>query len=177
VDWADGHALDDFKKIKPFFFVYAYILLFVIVIGVIFVLVYANTGGRPNFLHTSWEIVVYGSHDVAGIIPTCVIIAPVETLMFQVCIPKMLNISLSGVGAEGLSWGISQASFGLFHFSISHGDILTMVSAMMMGIVFLTLVKLSPMWGIGACAGAHAGWNLVVSYLQLSSLTTILGAG
>lgn len=167
----DPKTLDELRKIKPFFFTFAYILLFAFVIGFIFVLVYANTGGRPNFLHTSWEIAL----NFIGM--QMIIVAPVETIMFQVVLPKTLTISLSGVHAEGLSWGVSQLAFGFFHWGVYGGDVGSLASAVMLGIVFLTLVKLSPVYGIGCAMGAHASVNICITFFQLSSIAGVVGSG
>jgi hypothetical protein len=171
MDFDDPKTLNELRKIKPFFFAFAYMLLFVLVIGVVFVLVYANTGGKPNFLRTSWELGL----NYIGM--QCIVVAPVETIFFQYVLPKTLNLSLSGVGAEGLSWGMSQVTFGLFHSSVYGWSLTAMLSAVMLGIIFLTLVKLSPVWGLGSAMGTHASLNVCITFFQLSSVVTIAGFG
>jgi hypothetical protein len=118
---------------------------------------------------------------------TLFIIAPVETLVFQFVMPKIITVALATEDNRKTQiYGglIAQVSFGLFHFKTYGGDIASpfsgtviasMVVAIVLGVVFYWVVVQFPTWGLGGAMGLHAGWNISVVLFQLVILGSILG--
>lgn len=102
---------------------------------------------------------------------TCLIIAPIETLVFQFIMPKITTMSLHSIDTSTkkgvfqfamLGGVVSQFTFAGFHYAAYNHDLGSMGFAFALGLGFYTLVLASPEWGLGAAMGAHAGWNIIV---------------
>ncbi len=170
----------DLKQIRISSFVRAYVALSFFIISLFMI----------------GTIMWFGSLDVAHAFPaswgnylvtTLFIVAPVETLVFQFVAPKLISSALATkyTSRAQLYGGlIAQGSFGLFHFKACGGDIAapfsgaviaSMMVAVVLGIVFYTIVVQFPTWGLGGAMGLHAGWNISVVLFQLTILGSVLG--
>lgn len=113
---------------------------------------------------------------------TILIVAPVETLVFQYVIPKLATLQLrsmdestpKGFRLSVFGGMLSQLTFGGFHYVAYNHDVGAMLMAVVLGIGFYALVRLSPVWGLGAAMGAHAGWNVAVSVFNVQALQDVL---
>jgi len=106
---------------------------------------------------------------------TILLVAPVETLVFQFVIPKLTTIQLANAGLHTIGGLLSQVTFGLFHYVAYSHSITSMILAILLGMGFYAIVKSSKTWGLGAAMGAHAGWNISVSLFSVGVLPDILG--
>ncbi len=113
---------------------------------------------------------------------TILIVAPVETLVFQYVIPKLVTLQLRsmdestprGVRLSVYGGMLSQLTFGGFHYVAYGQSVNAMLMAVALGIGFYALVRLSPVWGLGAAMGAHAGWNIGVTVFHVQALQGVL---
>jgi hypothetical protein len=106
---------------------------------------------------------------------TILIVAPVETLVFQYVLPKMSSMALKGAKLSLLGGIAAQGTFAGFHYAAYSQDVVSMGFAFMLGIGFYALVKMSPVWGLGAAIGAHAGWNISIALLNPDYYSGALG--
>ncbi len=118
------------------------------------------------------------------LVTTILVVAPIETLVFQWILPKISTMSLKSVdvptkkrvlGLAVFGGVLSQLTFAGFHYLAYNHDLASMGVAFVIGLGFYGLVKSSPVWGLGAAMGAHAGWNIAVSVLSVGSLGAIFG--
>lgn len=118
------------------------------------------------------------------LITTILVVAPIETIVFQWILPKISTMSLRSVdvptkkraiGLWILGGVFSQGSFAGFHYMATNHDLASMGFVFMLGLGLYALVKTSPVWGLGAAMGAHAGWNIAVSIFDIGSLGAIFG--
>jgi hypothetical protein len=99
---------------------------------------------------------------------TILLVAPVETLVFQYIIPKLTTMQLASAGLQTLGGLLSQVTFGMFHYVAYDHNVWSMVMAIFLGMGFYALVRTSKTWGLGAAMGVHAGWNIAVSVFNVS---------
>jgi len=131
-----------------------------------------GTGGvdKPGMNQTTW------ANFIAF---TVLIVAPVETIVFQFVIPKLTTLSLATVRLQNLGGFLSQVTFGLFHWvaysQTGQSPYTSMVIAMFLGMGFYAVVRSSNVWGLGAAMGLHAGWNISVKLMNATFLQSIIG--
>jgi hypothetical protein len=106
---------------------------------------------------------------------TILLVAPVETLVFQFIIPKLTTLQLANAGLQTMGGLLSQVTFGLFHFVAYDQNVWSMLMAILLGMGFYALVRTSKVWGLGAAMGVHAGWNISVTVFNVSIFSGILG--
>lgn len=110
---------------------------------------------------------------------TILIVAPVETMVFQFIIPKLTTLSLATMSMQNLGGFLSQVTFGLFHYVAyqqgGENPWGAMVIAIFLGMGFYAVVRSSMVWGLGAAMGLHAGWNISVSLYSMEFFQDILG--
>ena len=165
-------------KVASFIRAYVALSLFTIAAFMIGSIMWSGNLNTANAFAGSWA---------NFLATTLFIIAPVETLVFQFIMPKIITIALASKDSKRTQiYGglIAQVSFGLFHFRAYGGDIAnpfagtvatSMTIAVILGIVFYWVVVQSPTWGLGGAMGLHAGWNISVVLFQLTILGSILG--
>lgn len=100
---------------------------------------------------------------VNKLISTMLVVAPVETFVFQWVYPKVTAMLLSFDTRLEVNAGyLSQVIFGVFHFTAYGGDVFSMLIAVGLGCLFYTIVRASPAWGLLGAMGAHAGYNISI---------------
>lgn len=167
-------AVKDMERVKlfPHFFL-GYTACAVIVFMVfVFGLLYFQGGlNAVTALPEVWA---------AFLLSTCLVIAPVETLTFQFIFPKLLSASLANKAhpkMQNAGGILSQVLFGVFHFNAYGGNALSIIVAIVLGIVFYTLVVQFPSWGLGGAMGAHASYNIAIVAFGLTGAGSIFGGG
>lgn len=90
------------------------------------------------------------------------LVAPSETLTFQVLIPRWLDAKfLAGKAKQRLflRYAVSQGLFAVFHFA-AYGQVWTaLVGPLVSGCVFLALTE---NYGASTAIGCHLAWNLSI---------------
>ena len=106
---------------------------------------------------------------------TILIIAPVETLVFQYIAPKLWTMTLAPYGMASLGAIFAQFTFGGFHYFAYGGSAISMALAVALGLGFYAIRRASDTWGLGGAMGAHAGWNISVTVFRAVMAGTIIG--
>jgi hypothetical protein len=106
---------------------------------------------------------------------TVLVVAPVETLVFQYVLPKVSTMTMKTANLAILGGIMAQLTFAGFHYFAYSYDWLSMGFVFVLGIGFYALVKLSPVWGLGAAMGAHSGWNIAVALMMEQGMNQIGG--
>lgn len=106
---------------------------------------------------------------------TVLVVAPVETLVFQYILPKVSTMSLKTANLAILGGIAAQGTFAGFHYFAYSYDWMAMGFVFILGVGFYALVKLSPVWGLGAAMGAHSGWNIAVALMTDQGMSQIGG--
>lgn len=113
------------------------------------------------------------------IITTVCIVAPVEGIVFQFVMPKIISTFLANKNlpkAQAFGGIIGQIQFGVFHLhkltESTHGQVtvqtlLSMGTIILLGIILYTLVVYFPSWGLFGSWGVHIGWNVSVVLLPI----------
>ncbi len=168
----------DLALLKLLPFVLLFLILFVGVFLTFGVISWASNG-EPVIVRTN------GTEFANFLGLTILIVAPVETLVFQYVIPKLVTVSMRSMDEatpKGLRLSLfggmlSQFTFGGFHYVAYNHDLGAMLMAVVLGIGFYALVRLSPRWGLGAAMGAHAGWNIGVSVFTVQAFQDVILGG
>lgn len=177
LDRADPRIYRNLAKLK--------LLPFVIFFGILFLGVFVAFAGfellSAGTLTINRSEPTLFANFLAG---TILIVAPVETLVFQYIVPKISTMSLKSADSprrrDQISLGIfggvlSQGTFAGFHYAVSGHSIGSMAVIFLLGLGFYALVRSSSVWGLGAAMGAHSGWNVAVAVLSAAGGSTVLG--
>jgi len=159
--------VSDLARLKTSFFILMFGVTLGIVLAFFIVLSYA-TEGELTFNKQNGAVLA----NFMGL--TILVVAPVETLVFQYVIPKLATMQLASFRMELAGGVLSQFTFGGFHFVAYNHSFTAMLMAVLLGIGFYALVRFSPVWGLGAAMGAHAGWNIGVTLIPLSVAQGVL---
>lgn len=160
IDRLDRSAMRDLEAIKllPLVMFYGIALAGVFIafaavrlstVGTLTFNTYSNPAVFANFLAT-----------------TALVVAPVETLVFQYILPKISTMTLKTANLALLGGITAQVTFAGFHYFAYSYDWLAMGFVFILGVGFYALVKLSPVWGLGAAMGAHCGWNIAIALMM-----------
>lgn len=164
----EPQLIDGLKKIKPSLFISFFAVCMAVVIAVFGI---GNVISNQGLTITSMPTAEFANY----LMFTIFLVAPIETLVFQFIIPKMATLTLRNLRFEVAAGVTSQLTFGGFHFATytqsSGNPIAAMMSAVMLGIVFYIVVRLSDEWGLGAAMGLHAGYNISLVFFS-GGLTT-----
>lgn len=177
LDRADPRVYRDLAKLK--------LLPFVLFFGLLLLGVFVAFAGLT--LLSTGKLTIYRSEPVlfgnflAG---TALIVAPIETLVFQYIVPKISTMSLKNADStrrrDQVSLGIfggvlSQGTFAGFHYAVSGHSLGSMAVIFLLGMGFYSLVRMSPVWGLGAAMGAHSGWNIAIAVFTAAGAGQVLG--
>jgi hypothetical protein len=168
----------DLTLLKPLYFV---LLFLILLVGVFLAFAAISYGSNGTVVVTRTN----GTEFANFLGLTILVVAPVETLVFQYVIPKLVTLQLrsmdestpKGFRLSVFGGMLSQFTFGGFHYVAYNHDLGSMLMAVVLGIGFYALVRASPKWGLGAAMGAHAGWNIGVSVFNVQVLQGVLMGG
>jgi hypothetical protein len=107
---------------------------------------------------------------------TILLVAPIETLVFQFIVPKLATVSLASSNLQSLGGILSQVTFAGFHYFTYEGSGPAMFVVFLLGIGFYAVVRSNKVWGLGAAMGLHAGWNLGVTTFNVSIFMDLWGS-
>jgi hypothetical protein len=157
-------------KLLPFVTMFSLGLVTIFIVFTTIQMLGSGSLNHPGMNQTTW------ANFIAF---TILIVAPVETLVFQFVIPKLTTLTLASVRMQNFGGFLSQVTFGLFHWVAysegGHPSAYSIVMAIFLGMGFYAVVRSSAVWGLGAAMGLHAGWNLSVMMFNATILQSVIG--
>jgi len=145
------------------------LLPFVLFFGVAMGLVFITFAGVSVLKTGALSSTHHNASEFANFLAlTILIVAPVETLVFQFILPKLMTLTLYPYGLAALGGVLAQVAFGGFHYVAYSHNLISMGAAIILGVGFYTVVRSSDVWGLGAGMGLHAGWNISVTVIAVA---------